>query len=163
MVELFLEVAGGGARFDFFRLRDPGEGKADGDPAEHAQHQRGVGVAHPALILLHGDIQCLMESALNNPIAAFEPQEAKSIQLIQGETADEINDFCALLFLAPHSSFEPRNGAGSGKAGLRGSHLAAIKDADFMASPIVFPGVGMGLLRGFWGKNSAVQAELPMF
>jgi len=70
-MELFLKVAGSGARFDFSGLGDPGERKADDHPAKQTQEQRGVGVANPALIFLQGDIQSLMEPALNHPIAAF--------------------------------------------------------------------------------------------
>ena len=147
MVELFLKAARAGASFGFSDFSNPGERQTHGHPPEHAHNQGRVGLAHPALILGHRHIQCLMQAALNNPVCAFENKKTHRIELIQRQAADQIDDLGAFLSIAPDSPSELGNGAGSGKARLFGRYFAAIKHADFMASPIVFPRQGMGLCR----------------
>ena len=56
-----------------------GVGQADHDPAKGAQHARGVGMAHAALILVQGHIQTMVQPTLNHPVAALEPQQPRRL------------------------------------------------------------------------------------
>jgi len=61
-----LEV-GGGLVFCIGLLVAPLHEEAVGQTAKHAQHPQGIGVAHPAPVVIEGDIQALMESAFDPP------------------------------------------------------------------------------------------------
>ena len=90
------------------RLIDRGVGQAHDHPPDGAQHPRGGGVAHAALILPQGEIQTMVKPALNDPVTALEPEHPLRLQFCQGQTAQEINHRAAPLALA----LDPRLQAG---------------------------------------------------
>lgn len=120
VVKLLLEVssAGSGAGLDFAEFLQPDLGEANHDPPKQAQHQGGFWVAHPALILSQGDVEGVVQGALNHPVAALEFEESSRIELVEGVAANQANDLGGFLALALHPPFEPRNGLGSRKARL---------------------------------------------
>ena len=156
VVEPFLELAGGGpaARVAFAAGRQPRLGKTDHHPAKQAQGKGGLGLAHPAAILAERDVQRMVQAALNDPVAAFELEDARRIQLVEGQAGDEVNDFGGLLAFAPDPAAQFGNGLNSGEAHLRRGDCHTIQHPDFMAAPVVFPGQNMGAHRGRRGKNA---------
>ena len=52
---------------------------ADDQPPHHPQHQRRLGLAHPAAIFIQRDVQRLMQPAFNDPVAAFEMEPARRV------------------------------------------------------------------------------------
>ena len=139
--EALLELARGGPTpgIDFTAFLQPDLGETDRHPAKQAERKSGLGVAHPALILAQSDVQSVMQAALDDPIAAFEFEEACRVQLFQGKATDEINDFGGLLTLAADPSAEPGDGLRSGKAHLGRGHFLAIQHSNLVSSPVVLP------------------------
>jgi len=62
-----------GLRLSLARPIYGGVGQTDDHPADHPQHPRRLGRAHPAEIFLQGHIQAMMQPALNHPITPLEP------------------------------------------------------------------------------------------
>ena len=120
VAEPLLELAGGGAaaRIEFAAGRQPRLRATDHDPAKQAQGQGGLGVAHPAVILAQGYVQRVVQTTLDDPVAAFEFEHARRIQLIEGQTADEVNDFGGLFALAPDAAAQFGDGLSPGEAHL---------------------------------------------
>ena len=90
-----MELAGGhpAAGIDSAAFLQPNLGETDHHPAKQAQGKSGLGVADPAVVFAEGDVQSVMQAALDDPIAAIEFEKVGRIQLFEGETADEINDY----------------------------------------------------------------------
>ena len=103
MQKTFLELPGGGARAGIFLAPtcQPNLLKAHDHTAEQAQPHGGIALAHPTLILRQGHIQRVRQPALNDPIAPLEFEDARRRQLVECQAADQVNDFGALLILAP--------------------------------------------------------------
>ncbi len=156
MEEAFLELAGGGpaARIEFTAFLQPDLCETDHDPAEQAQGKGRLGVADPALIFTQRDVQGVMQAALDDPVAPLEFEKASGIQVLQGEAADEVNDFSGLVTLAPDPTPQPGDGLNSGKAHLLGAGIPAIQYPDFGPPPVVLPGHGVGVRGGRRGKNA---------
>ena len=93
--EALLEFAGGHSALgvECAALGHPHLGKADHHSAKEAQDKGCLGIAHSAVILAQGHIQGVMEGALNDPVTAFELEEARRIHRFQRETADQVNRF----------------------------------------------------------------------
>ena len=104
MMEPFLKAADTGAEFDCSNRFQPFQGQADIDSAKQSQHQGCIGVANPALVLVHGDIQRVVQAALNNPIAAFELKETFFIKFFERQATDQIIDFRGFFTLAANSA-----------------------------------------------------------
>ncbi len=77
--------------FVLARLVHRGIGQAQHDPPEHAQHQGRVGGSHP--VEVHGDVQAVMESAFNDPVAPFELEHSPDLQLLQRQAAEQEHHF----------------------------------------------------------------------
>jgi len=69
-----------------------GIGQTEDHPPDHAQDQRRAGRPHPAEVFLHTHVQAVVQPALNDPVLAFELEQAQSLELLAGLTADEIDD-----------------------------------------------------------------------
>lgn len=95
--EALLEFAGGHSALgvELSALGHPHLGKADHHSAEEAQDKGCLGMAHPAVIFAQGHIQGVMQCALNDPVAAFELEEARRIHRFQREAADQVSRFGA--------------------------------------------------------------------
>lgn len=130
-------------------------GEAYHYPAKQAQGKGRLGIAHPTVIFTQGYVQRVVQAAFDDPIAAFESEQASGIHFLQGETADEINDFSGLLALAANASPELGAGLNPGEAHLLGGSFPALQDPDFVSPPVVLPGHRVGLLGGLRGKNAA--------
>ena len=154
--EAFLELAGGRAatRVQFTALLQPGLCETDDYPAKQAQGKGRFGIADAAVILAQGDVQSVVQAAFDGPITALEFEQARRIQLVQGEAADEINELSAFLALAPNPPPEPGNGLNPGEAHLLRRGFPAIQHPDFASAPVVLPRQGVGARRGRRGKNA---------
>ena len=84
-----------------------GIGQAEHHPPDHPQDQRRIGRPHPAEVFLHTHVEAVVQSALNDPILALELEQAQSLQLLQGLTADEIDDFPRPLAVALDAGLQP--------------------------------------------------------
>lgn len=89
------------------RLVHGGIGQTEHHPPDHPQDQRRTGRPHAAEVFLHAHVQAVVQSALNDPVLAFELEQAQSLQLLQGLTADEINHFPAPFALAFDAGLQP--------------------------------------------------------
>ena len=151
-----MELAGGGpaAGIDFTAFLQPDLCETDHYPAEQAQGKGRLRVVDPAVIFAQGHVQGVMQAALDDPVAPLEFEKADGVQLFQGEAADEISDFSGLFALAPDPAPQPGDGLNSGKAHLLWAGILTIDHPDFVSSPVVLPGHGVGVRRGRRGKNA---------
>src|SRR5207245_10292073 len=101
--------------------------------------------------------------ALNNPVAALEFDPACRIQLVSAQTADQVHRLGALVAVAPHPPFEPRNQSRAGKTHLFGADLQAFQEPDLTPAPIPLPRQCAGLRRGPRGKISLALRVCPAF
>jgi hypothetical protein len=116
-----------------------GIGQAEHHPSDHPQDQRRTGRPHPAEVFLHTHVEAVVQSALNDPVLAFELEQAQSLQLLQGLTADEIDDFTRPLAVALDAGLQPGNQSSPRPSYSAGSHFQALEIADFQPAPIVLP------------------------
>ena len=151
-----MELAGGGpaAGIEFTTFLQPDLCETDHHPAEQAQGKGRLGVADPAVIFTQRHVQGVMQAALDDPVAPLEFEKAQRIQLLEGEAADEINDFGGLFTLASDPAPQPRYGLNSGKARLLRVGILAVQDPDFVSPPVVLPSHGVGGRGGLRGKNA---------
>ena len=151
-----MEFAGGdpAERFELTARVDPNLCKTDHDATKEAQCKSGFGVADAALVLAQSDVQSVVEAAFDDPVAALEFEEALRIELLQGEAADEVNDFGGFLTLAPDPPPQPGDGLGPRKAHLLRGGFLAIQHSDLVAAPVVLPGHRVGAWRGPRGKSA---------
>lgn len=135
----------------FAPLIQGGVGQAQDDTSDGAEHTRGIGVAHAAEVFLHGDVQAMMEPAFNHPITALEPKHALGLELLQGEAADEVNDFVAPFAFAQNTGPQTRDQTRARKTHLGRIDFNQIQDPDFRAAPVLLVDTGLrvrGRLRG---------------
>ena len=163
--ESFLELAGGGpaARVDFAACLQPGLRETDRHPAEQAQGKGRLGVVDPAVIFPQRDVQSVMQTALDHPVAPLEFEKAARIQFFQGETADEINDFGGLFTLASNPAPQSGDALNSGKAHLLGAGIPAIQHSDFASAPVALAGHDVGVRGGLRGKTLFGEPRLQRF
>ena len=157
MQEAFLELAGGGPTLgiEFAAFLQPDLCKTNHYPAEQTQGKGRLGVADPALIFTQRHVQGVMQAALDDPVAPFEFEKAQRIQLLEGEAADEIDDFGGLFTLASDPAPQPRYGLNPGKAHLLRVGILAVQNPDFVSPPVVLPSHGVGGRGGLRGKSAA--------
>lgn len=72
-----------------FGISPPGDihrgiGQTQHDSSDHSQHQSRIGCPYSAEVLLHGDIQAMVQPALDDPVVTFKSKQAPSLQLVQG-------------------------------------------------------------------------------
>ena len=86
--------------------------QAVGNPAEHAQDPHPVVALNPAAVVVIGNVQALMEAALDAPALAVEAQPLDGIQSFGWSTGDQrgVED---TVFRAPFVDFV-RAGLGGG-------------------------------------------------
>ena len=156
MEEAFLEFAGGhaAARLDFAALVNPDLCETDHHSAKQTQRKRRPWVADPAVVFAQGHVQSVMQAALDDPVATLEFEKACGVPFLEGEAADEINDFGGLLTLAPDPPPQPRDGLDPRKAHLLRGDFLAIQHSDFVSPPVVLPAQGVGARGGPRGKNA---------
>lgn len=154
MEEAFLEFAGGdaAARVETETGIHPSLCETDHDATKEAQCKSGIGVADPALVLAQSDVQSVVEAAFDDPVAALEFEAALRMELLQGEAANEVNDFVGFLTLAPDPPPQPGDGLDSWKVHLLRAGFLAIEHSDLVAVPVVLPGHRVGAWRGPRGK-----------
>ena len=61
-----------------------GIGQTQHDSPDHSQHQSRMGCPYSTEVLLHGDIQAMVQSALDDPVVTFKSKQAPRLQLVQG-------------------------------------------------------------------------------
>ena len=116
-----------------------------------------MGRPNPAEVLLHRHVQAMVESALNDPVAALELEHPPGLQLLQRQTAEQKHHFARPVAGAFNARFQARRQSGPWKAGLAGAHFQALQRPDFQAAPIVFPFDRPGGVAGWRGEKAVVQ------
>ena len=135
------------------QLIQGGVGQAQDHAPDRTQDACGIGVAHPAKVFLHRDIQAMMQPAFDHPITALEPEHALGLELPQGEAADEVNDFLAPFTVAQNTGPQAGHQARARKTHLGRIDFNEIQDADFRAAPVVLLSRRMRLLGWPRGKK----------
>lgn len=86
-----------------------GIGQTQHDPPDHAQDQCRMGGPDAAEVLLQAHVQAVVQPAFNDPILAFELEQAPGLQLFQAEAANEIDDFPRPVAMAFDAGLQPRH------------------------------------------------------
>ncbi len=137
-----------------------GIGQADHHAPDGPQHARGFGSANSALILAQSDVQTMVEPAFDGPVATLEQEHSLGLELLQGQTAHQIDDlsapslFLGLRVLTFDASLQSSDQPGSRKEHPCRSYFQAFQASDLQAAAIVFALDHFGLGRGPRGKNS---------
>ena len=84
-----------------------GIGQTQHDPPDQAQDQRGVGGPDAAEVLWQAHVQAVVQAAFNDPVLAFELEQAPRLQLFQAQTADQIDDFPRPVAVALDAGLQP--------------------------------------------------------
>ena len=142
------------ARLKFTALVNPDLGEADYHAAKQTQRKGRPRVADPTVVFAQGHVQSVMQAALDDPVATLEFEKACGVPFLEGEAADEINDFGGLLTLAPNPPPQPCDSLDSRKAHFLRGDLLAIQHADFMPSSVVLPSQDVGARGRSRGKNA---------
>ena len=132
-----------------------GVGEAEQNPPDGPERAGGVGITDAAQVLLHRQVQRVVEAAFDHPVAAFEPEHALGLQLIQSEAAHQENHLVAPFAFAQHAGVEARHQARAGEAGLAGSDFDQLKRADFRAPAVL-------LLDGDFGARAVLRGKNPV-
>lgn len=82
-------------------------GQAQHDAAGHAQDQRRRRRPYPAEVFLHTHVQAVVQSTFNGPVFSFELEQTQGLQLLQGQTADQIDYFARPLAVAFDARLQP--------------------------------------------------------
>ena len=96
-----------GFRILFAGLIHSRVGQAQHDAADHTQDQRRVRGSNPAEVFLHTHIQAVVQPAFNDPVLTFELEQTQGLQLLRGQTADQIDYFSAPVALAFDARLQP--------------------------------------------------------
>ena len=158
------EVAGGSAWVLALPLRNPGDGKAQRESAQHAKDEGGLGGAHPGAVLIKSFIQAAVEVAFDAPVFAFDLLEFGGASLLRIQAADEVHGLVAHPARAQYPPLDANDLTGGGEAGLRGiGRLAAGDGAQLHAPTIEFPIGGRGARCFTRGKRAALPAACRDF
>ena len=131
-----------------------GVGQAEQNPPDHPKHARGVWIANAAEVLLHRDVQAVVQPALDDPVAAFELQHAFGLELVRSEAAHEVNDLVAPFAFAPDAGLQARDQTRPGEASLAGSDFDQFKHPDFGAPAVLLLDSDLGARTVLRGKNA---------
>ena len=84
-----------------------GIGQAEHDAPDHAQDQCGIGGPYSAEVLLEAHVQTVVQAAFNDPVSAFELEDAQRLQLFEAQAADQMDDFPRPLAVAFDAGLQP--------------------------------------------------------
>ena len=136
-----LEVSRGFLLFTALRLIGPNTGKADGQATEHSKDRHGFGSAHPATILVQGNIQSLV-SGFDSPVFAPAPQQFLRVPLLGLSAGDYGPGFAAHFVFLYGGRLEFTDLSGGHKTSLfRGGALHP-QLAVFLPTAVVLPALG---------------------
>lgn len=133
---------------------DCGVGQTDDEAPDHSQNPHGVRAADAAQILLQGDVEAVVQPALDDPVFALQPQQPSGLQLIERAAADEIHDLALPISVTFGAGLQAGHQARPWEAGLAGSHLDAVQKADLTTPAVVLPGQRPGPRRRPRGKRA---------
>src|SRR6266481_5751620 len=105
----------------------------------------------------------MMQTALNDPVAALEFDPAQRVEFFQTQAANQIDRLGGLLAVAPHAPFESCNESCPGEAHLLGRHFPAFQNPNLSPTPIDFASQCAGLRRGPRGKICPASTGWPGF
>src|SRR5438445_10987730 len=89
----------------------------------------------------------MVQTALNDPVAALEFDPAQRVQLLQSQTANQIDCLGGLLALATHSPLESRNEPCPRAAHLLGGHFPALQYPNLSTTAFSFASPPAALRR----------------
>lgn len=153
--EAFLEGGGVALGLGIFlaRLIHCGVGQAHHHPSDRSQGPRRVGSAHSALIFMESDVQTMVQSAFNDPVAALESEHPLGLQLVEGQTAQKINHLAVPFVITLDPALQAGGQPGSRKPRLTGRDLQALQEANLQPAPVVLPLHHAGSRRGDRGEK----------
>ena len=150
-------MKGAGVAFGFgvflSRSIDGRIGQTDDDASNGSQNTGGSRMPNPAAILLERDIQTMVQPAFDHPIAAFEREHPLSLELFQGQAAEEIDDFPAPFAASLNTRLQSGGQASSRKAHLAGGHFQALQTPNLETTAVVFAFECPRALGGPRGEN----------
>src|ERR1041384_1200119 len=163
MSELLLIAAYAPAGLLVLHLLNRRLSDAHDQTAKQTQNQCRIGVAHSAAILVQRNVQRMVQTALNDPVAALEFEPAQGSEFFQSQAANQINRFGGLLAPTAHSPFESGDQPCAGKAHLLGCHFPAMQNPNLAPPPVAFAGQGVGLRSRLRGKICPAAKGWPGF
>lgn len=129
-------------------MGNPFDTQTVGQAAENGQNTHAVCVAHPAEIIVVGNIQPLMEPVFDSPVGAIEPQPALGLEAFWGSTGEQGDRFGFVPLDLPSQA---RHLCGRRKTDLLRMGWGSLNDADFIAAFISLLATGLsagGVRRG---------------
>ena len=91
------EKVGGGLVPGFVLLAAPMHEQTVAEAAQHPYHPHGAGLAHPALIIVMGDVQALVQAVFNAPGGAIGLQPLRRVQCLRRQARHQRHDFRPVL------------------------------------------------------------------
>jgi len=109
----------------------PFDEEADGEPAEHGEHPKGIAMAHAAFVFIGADIEALMEAALDAPALAIEVKPFLGVEALDRRAGEQMHRFwLAMADLAAQDRRLRRRG----KTDRFGGHFTGFDGAPFVAA-----------------------------
>ena len=91
------EEIGGGFVMGFVLAGAPVHEQTVAETAKHSHHAHGLGLAHAALVVEVGDIQSLVQAALNAPSRAVVLEPLRRVELLGGKTGHQSDGFRGMV------------------------------------------------------------------
>jgi len=117
---------------------DPDDSEGIGRATEEAEIEGGCACAYTALVFVGGDIEPMVQAALDAPVVTVGLEHPRRREFRHGATADEELDFDLVFGLvsAVNEAGESAGLLGKGKADLLGGHIETL-DRSGLHSPLV--------------------------
>ena len=121
-----------------------------GHPAKHAQNQNSVVTLNPTAVVVVGDVQPLVQAALDPPALPVQAQPLRRVQLTDRSAGNQSYFF---LFAPLSLAQEARGLRGHGKADVLGTEAGRADDAVFLTPFVLFLSASLSARRLVRGEN----------
>ena len=91
------EEVGGGFVMRFFLSAAPMQAQAVAETAKHSHYQHRMGLAHPAKVVVMGDIQTLVQAAFDAPSGAVVSEPLGGAEFLRRQARHQCHHFGAMM------------------------------------------------------------------